>query len=280
MRRRLRSVPSWGMSFLLHALLLLLLAFIIHIRQAPVQSQLTIESGLVETQLGEIESVNPDKRSGDPFTLDDSPDPPSLGLEPADSSDQACRQPQIALHHQYAPALAGPLLTTSSKADRASIKGIARLPNLATTIVAPFSGRQELDAVPNWSGARAERPIPRNRSKTAWTGWYATSGADGSWSLNFHDQCQASPCPSQHAMDSDTAATGSGSASAPGRRLHSHGQEPPSKCRAARPGMAGCSSATRRRPVHRTSGHGVSLQPCDRHDGHLRGATGSPAIPS
>ena len=33
--------------------------------------------------------------------------------------------------------------------------------------------------------------------------------ADGSWSLNFHDQCQASPCPFQPARtQSDTAATG------------------------------------------------------------------------
>jgi hypothetical protein len=203
----LRSVPSWGMSFLLHALLLLLLAFIIHIRQAPVQSQLTIESGLIETQLGEIESVNPDKRSGDPFTLDDSPDPPSLGLEPSDSTIKLVGQPRIASMTTYAPALAGPLLTTSSKADRASIKGISRLPNLATSIVAPFSGRSEL--------TRAR--MVRREGGTAISEKSVEDGldwlvrhqrADGAWSLNYQDQCQASPCPSQHVMDSDTAATG------------------------------------------------------------------------
>ena len=35
----LRSVPSWGVSFLLHALLLLILAFIIQIRHAPAQPE-------------------------------------------------------------------------------------------------------------------------------------------------------------------------------------------------------------------------------------------------
>ena len=32
--------------------------------------------------------------------------------------------------------------------------------------------------------------------------------ANGSWSLNFQEQCQDQGCPSQHVLDSDTAATG------------------------------------------------------------------------
>ena len=32
--------------------------------------------------------------------------------------------------------------------------------------------------------------------------------ANGSWSLNFQEQCQGQGCPSHHVMDSDTAATG------------------------------------------------------------------------
>jgi hypothetical protein len=203
----LRAVPSWGMSFLFHALLLLLLAFIIQIRQAPVQSPLTLDSALVETQLGEIESLNPDKRSGDPFTLDDSPDPPSLGLELSDPDIKLVGQPRIPAMTQYAPALAGPLLTSSAKAQKTSLQGILRLPGVSTTIVAPFSGRQEL--------TRAR--LVRREGGTAISEKSVEDGidwlvrhqrADGSWSLNFQDQCNASPCPSQRVMDSDTAATG------------------------------------------------------------------------
>ncbi len=203
----LRSVPSWGMSFLFHALLLLLLAFIIRMRQSPLQSQVRFDSGLVETQLGEIESVNPDKRSGDPFTIADSPDPPSLGLEQADPAIKLVGQPRIASMSQYAPELASPLLTSSSNAEKASLKGLMRLPNLATTIVAPFSGRQEL------SRAR----LVRREGGTAISEKSVEDGldwlvrhqrADGSWSLNFQEQCKLSPCPIQRTMNSDTAATG------------------------------------------------------------------------
>ena len=35
---------------------------------------------MVDTQLGEVTSLVTAKRAGDPFTLTDSPDPPSIGL--------------------------------------------------------------------------------------------------------------------------------------------------------------------------------------------------------
>ena len=82
-----------------------------------------------------------------------------------------------------------------------------RLPNLATSIVAPFSGRQAL--------TRAK--LVRREGGTAISEKSVEDGldwlvrhqrADGSWSLNFQDQCQATPCPSQQTMNSDTAATG------------------------------------------------------------------------
>ena len=96
--------------------------------------------------------------------------------------------------------------------------------------------------------------------------------ADGSWSLNFHDQCQASPCPFQLARtQSDTAATGLALLAASGRGPYSHRQVPLSGVSPARAGMADRSPDSRRRPLHRPAGHGLPLQSRDRHDGPLRG---------
>ena len=81
----LRSVPSWGVSFLLHALLLLILAFIIQIRHAPAQPEALFESSIVDTEIGEVTSLAPAKQSGDPFTLEQNLNPPSIGLEPEHS---------------------------------------------------------------------------------------------------------------------------------------------------------------------------------------------------
>src|SRR5262245_23602294 len=91
----LRSVPSWGMSVLLHALLLLILAFLIQIRRGAAHSEAAIGSATVDTQLGELTSLVEANRSGDPFTLKDTPDPPSLGLETADRDLKLVGQPEI-----------------------------------------------------------------------------------------------------------------------------------------------------------------------------------------
>src|SRR5207253_452010 len=81
----LRSVPSWGLSVLLHAVLLLILAFLIQLGRGAVRPESSFQGAVVETQLGELVSLVDAPRAGDPFTLTDSPDPPSLGLEPADA---------------------------------------------------------------------------------------------------------------------------------------------------------------------------------------------------
>jgi hypothetical protein len=202
----LRSVPSWGMSFLLHALVLLLLALMIHIRSEAGRSELTVQSAIVDTQLGEVTSLTLEKRSGDPFTREDSLDPPSLGLEPDDSGLKLVGQPRLASLTQYAPELAGPALLSNSKVQSASIKGM-QLPNLASSIVAPFSGRSGLTRAKlvrrEGGTAKSEKSVEDGLD------WIVRhQRADGSWGLNFQDQCHASPCPAQHTMDSDTAATG------------------------------------------------------------------------
>ncbi len=206
-RDTLRSVPSWGVSFLLHALLLLILALIVRYRPAA-RPDAAFESSIIDTDIGDVTSLVPAKRSGDPFTDEQSLNPPSIGLEPEHSGLQMVGQPHLAALTHYAPTLSGPApLTGSQKLERPSIAGMARLPNLAATITAPFSGRSGM--------TRAK--LVRREGGTAKSEQSVEDGLDwlvrhqredGSWSLNFQDHCQGTPCPAQRATESDTAATG------------------------------------------------------------------------
>jgi hypothetical protein len=202
----LRSVPSWGVSFLLHAFLLLILALMIRF-QSPRRPDAMFESSLVDTEIGEVTSLAPAKRSGDPFTLEQNLNPPSIGLEPEHSGMQMVGQPRLASLTEYAPALAGPSpLAGKTKIDRTATGGIA-LPNLATSIVAPFSGRSGLSRAKlvrrEGGSAKSEQSVEDGLD------WLVRhQREDGSWGLNFQDHCQGAPCPAQTAMESDTAATG------------------------------------------------------------------------
>ena len=63
-RNTLRSIPSWGMSCLLHALLLLLLAFVFHLRRSSESLALLIQPAIVDTQLGDVTSLVDSTRGG------------------------------------------------------------------------------------------------------------------------------------------------------------------------------------------------------------------------
>ena len=200
----LRSVPSWGLSVLLHLVLLLILGLMVQFGRGSSRPEATIQAAVVDTQLGEVTSMVDAPRSGDPFTKADSPDPPSLGLDPADSSLKLVGQPELAALRQYAPAFAGPTPLTDIKG--ASIAAI-RLPELSANLMAPFSGRQGLTRarlVQREGGtARSEKSV---EDGLAWIVRHQRD--DGSWSLNFHEQCKGVGCTPQRAIDSDTAATG------------------------------------------------------------------------
>jgi hypothetical protein len=203
----LRSVPSWGVSFMLHALLLLILALIVRFRP-PARPDAMFDSSIVDTDIGDLTSLVPAKRSGDPFTQEQNLNPPSIGLEPEHSGLQMVGQPHLASLTHYAPTLAGPSpLSGTQKVDRASITGMARLPNLATTVVAPFSGRSALTRA---KMVRREGGTAKSEeSVEAGLDWLVRhQQEDGSWSLNFQDHCQGTPCSAHMAMNSDTAATG------------------------------------------------------------------------
>src|SRR5262245_28383315 len=89
----LRTVPSWGLSLLLHALLLLVLALLIRVGHRAGTASRAIESQLLPGEIGDLTSLVEAPRSGDPFTHEQSLDPPSLGLPGADPEMKFAAQP-------------------------------------------------------------------------------------------------------------------------------------------------------------------------------------------
>ena len=190
-------------------------------------------------------------RAGDPFTKNDSPDPPSLGLEPDDRRSSSSVSREIASLTQFAPVMASPLLPPNAKSGRALArrkprgKGSRRceesirLGQFAEThlgpVFGPATGLTRAKLLRREGGtARSEKSVEDGLD------WIVRhQRADGSWSLNFHDQCQAAPCPFQLARtQSDTAATGLGPVAASGCRPYSHGQVPLPRIGPARTRMA------------------------------------------
>src|SRR5262245_40819708 len=72
------SVPSWGLSLLLHALLLLILALLIRAGHGT-EAKKDIQSAIAIPAIGDLSSLVEAEQAGDPFTKEQSPDPPSIG---------------------------------------------------------------------------------------------------------------------------------------------------------------------------------------------------------
>jgi hypothetical protein len=183
--------------------LLVILAVMIRWSHRAAGHEASFDGSLVDTQLGEVTSLVDANQAGDPFTLTNTPDPPSIGLD-SDPQLKLAGQPQIPSLTQFAPALAGP--TPLLDVKNASIVG-ARFPDLAMHVTAPFSGRQGMTRaklVQREGGtARSEKSVEDGID------WIVRhQRADGSWSLNYHEQCQGNACPFHPVMESDTAATG------------------------------------------------------------------------
>jgi hypothetical protein len=191
------------LSVVLHALLIVILAVMIRWSHRTAGPDASFDGAIVDTQLGEVTSLVDAKQAGDPFTLTNTPDPPSIGLD-SDPQLKLAGQPAIPSLTQFTPALASP--TPLLDVKNASIVG-AHFPELATHVTAPFSGRQGLtraNLVRREGGtARSEKSVEDGLD------WIVRhQRADGSWSLNYHEQCQANACPHRLVMESDTAATG------------------------------------------------------------------------
>jgi hypothetical protein len=195
-------IPSWGSSLLIHAAVLLLLALYVYTRSGPDGSRV-IQGDLPGQLTEDLTSLYDSDHAGDPFTEAKSLEPPSLSLSPAPPDVTAINQPAIPSLARFAPELAGPELPSDPGAAGAKAVGL-RLH--AEDMSAPFAGRQ---------GATKARLVRREggtvhseRAVSAGLDWLARhQRPDGSWGLDFYDQCRDSGCPHQPSMESDTAAT-------------------------------------------------------------------------
>ena len=197
----LRSVPSWGVSLLLHAFFLLVLALLIQVGgSGPQDREFTAELP-PPGEIADLTSLVEADRSGDPFTDLDSPNPPSMSFGDAEPLTKLANQPEIPNLAAFGPEPAGP-----SRRDLSpSLLGAAPLPGLAANIQAPFSGRPGIgraDLVRREGGTvHSEKAVEDGLN------WIVRhQKGDGSWVLNVHEVCQT--CPPQGTIVSQTGATG------------------------------------------------------------------------
>lgn len=198
----LRSVPSWGVSLLLHGFALLVLALLIQTGGSIAPERGFTSELSPPGELGDLTSLVEADRSGDPFTDLDDPNPPSMGFGPADPLIKLSSQPEIPGLVAFAPEPAGP---APRRELSTSLMGAAPLPGLSMNIQAPFSGRSGIgraELVRREGGTvHSEKAVEEG---LAWI--VRHQKADGSWVLNASETCQA--CPSQGTIVSQTGATG------------------------------------------------------------------------
>jgi hypothetical protein len=211
-------VPSWGTSLLLHGLALLILALYLYVRSGDGPRPGTFRGTFANQLAEDLTSLYDSDHAGDPFTNLKSPEPPSLPIDAPDPTIAIVSQPEIPQISQFAPELAGPegpaelglsLGTLVDPGPGTSPKGakVASFRVHSEDISAPFSGR---------SGETRAKLVRReggtvHSEKAVEDGidWIVRhQRSDGAWSLNYHAQCQATGCPQQMCLESDTAATG------------------------------------------------------------------------
>ena len=125
---------------LLHAVVLVLMAVALYSRSGK-EGPRAIE-GVFSTQLAEdLTSLKDSDHAGDPFTTLQTPEPPSLTIEPAEPDLKVVSQPALPSLARFAPELAGPEMPHDPNLSKVVTRG----PRLhSEEMIAPFSGRQGL----------------------------------------------------------------------------------------------------------------------------------------
>ena len=204
----LRWVPSWTMSVMLHGLLLLLLALLIN-AGTRTETPRQFDSAILPSSPGDVTSLVVSDHSGDPFTDLKSHDPPSLGLDRGEDL-KLISQPSLPTTVAFAPELSSPppaaagnLRLETGRTPAGFAAGM-----LTTELSTPFAGRQGLARAK--LAQREGGTVHSEKAVELGLEWLVRhQRANGSWSLNFHQECkEGDGCPPQTAMESDTAATG------------------------------------------------------------------------
>jgi hypothetical protein len=199
-----RWVPSWGTSLLIHALGLLLLAIFFYVRSGR-DERFVEHDGTFAGQLrDDVTSLVDSDHAGDPFTTIQTPDSPSLPLEPPDPNTTLISQPEIPSLVRFAPELASP--APGAGRSESGIRPM-RTTLHSEDLTAPFSGRQgptRAQLVRREGGT-----VHSEKAVDAGLDWLARhQQPDGSWSLNYQGQCQGAGCRQDRALETSTAATG------------------------------------------------------------------------
>lgn len=216
-----RQIPSWGLSLMFHGSIVLMLALYLYVHAGRAQPQ--FEARFAGQLTEDLTSLTPSDHAGDPFTRLKTDEPPSLSLEPAGPDEKAISQPAVPALARFAPELAGP--ETPADTAKALSSPAATLTRrlapevsaraLGTVVTrmhvedmsAPFSGRGL--AVRAKMVRREGGSVESEKAVEMGIDWLARhQRPDGGWSLNFQGQCQAKGCPSESAIESETAATG------------------------------------------------------------------------
>lgn len=210
-----RIVPDWldwltpvGVSLAVHGVLLFLLALFVLLTASSRSNNGGVEIDTVLGQLGDdLTSLNPADRAGDPFTKEQTLDPPSLPVPGAERSVDF-NTPDF-----------GDALRIGSEINLEGGRNVGGVPRteegaIALTrpgeLVAPFQGRQTA------ARARLVRreggSVESEKAVARALDWLARhQKADGSWSLDHKPQCaKGKGCPASPHLDGDAAATGLG----------------------------------------------------------------------
>ena len=192
----LRSVPSWGLSVLLHALLILLLAIVIRRSRGTAGPDTSFAGAIVDTQLGDITSLVDATAGRRSVHADELSGPALAGARGRRPQLKLVGQPEIRSLNQFAPAFAAP--TPHAGREERRRWPACGSPSSAMHVTAPFSGRQGLTRAKlvrrEGGTAKSEKSVEDGLD------WLVRhQRADGSWSLNYHEQCQANACPYQPA---------------------------------------------------------------------------------
>ncbi|WP_435016435.1 prenyltransferase/squalene oxidase repeat-containing protein [Tundrisphaera sp. TA3] len=206
------DLPSWGTSLLIHAVALVVLATFAYVTSGPAESEFA--GSFIAMPTDDITSLGPADQSGDPFNAEQTPDTPSLAIEPADAT---IAQPPPSERLRFSPDLV--VASRSIRDDAAGLSAEIRAANgvrgglsgvkvHVEDMTAPFAGRMA-----GTKGEMVRREGGSTRSEKAvqeGLAWLARHQAkSGGWHLNVAGECNREPgCPGETFAECDTAATG------------------------------------------------------------------------
>ena len=198
----LTELPSWGISLLLHAVVLMILATLIYVGNQR-EPKVDFDSAIISLADEDFTSLTPAPRSGDAFTKQQTTEMPSIAL---DSSDRGIKQPSLPIMKLDSTFS----LSEKSSASRdGALSDVIHGSKLHTEdMTAPFSGRSGASKA---QLVRREGGTPASEKAVAeGLNWLMRHQRDdGGWSLNTSNECKIPPgCPDEINAVSDTAATG------------------------------------------------------------------------